>query len=242
MRDKAQAMDDTDIGMTDDEERDDFFGQFLSEQAVRYAYPVVDAALWSYLETLQALTDNHLQFRRRQQTSGSCRYNVSGHFRDQRITIGEFFVSMAGDTLSHIYIVPADSHPNPPQAQGWMSWQLALFQEWIDNHIQRVYTIANRDHTKSLVFRTPEQMNAFMSLIAHENTPLKSKPHGRRPTSLNEWARQQIQHGHDREEIFQEYRRRYEQDNTNPQVKDKQDVDRLRDQFRKAITRKGRTK
>ncbi len=191
----------------------------------------LDALIW---ELLSMWTKGlYVTFRRRQLTMGSVEYTFlttspnkgnAGKFTLRMISNGStestYFRWEPGPYVGVVRSVAFRMMP---------TWIAAIIRD-DQLMIDEVKKYQQRDSTLQL----SQQIQNYLQTLQEAQAPPKTDA---RVTTDNEWARQEIARGRDREEVYQTYLQR--QKNVN--LEDKQEVAQVRDKFRKAISRTHRT-
>ncbi len=118
-----------------------------------------------------------------------------------------------------------------------------LFVDWLDLDQEKKSIALSKLALESTGSRATEATQYSVRRYSDEQsinralqTLVQSEPQssrGRPRTSVNTWARQQIQQGRERSEVFADYLQMQQVD-----VEDEFEVEKARDRFRKAINRK----
>lgn len=187
----------------------------LKSEPIPLPYFVIDAFLAKGFQAIDDLPVP-LKWHREALSSGSFRYNLLNH---KKHTLGWFEATavLATTTLFEAYItpsLPANEHKTA-----------SILLETIFVTMMQIFERGARQAIR---------IEAQIAAALHDlGIPEADKPRGATPNPENEWARQQIATGADRETIFQEWLTRRGIDLSKP------DQERLaRDTFRKAIARK----
>jgi hypothetical protein len=202
------------------------------EQVMPYAFAVVDAGLWECFISRKIVS--FLTSRRQRMTTGSARYILT--WREGADNFAEIQIRTVGEEATHIAIIPGtfarQNHLEEPN--GIIEATLEIFIGWLNKDQLRMIEALEeqvREEDEIDALWRPRDENTVKELSQHIR-PNGASQIGRPRATDNEWIRQQIQQGQEREHVFAEYLQRQEVD-----IEDQDAIERARDRFRKALRR-----
>jgi hypothetical protein len=233
-----------------EQRRDEAFApeEFENSYVFQFPYPVVDASFQNMLSLVREQVA--LKIDRQQITTGSTLYRFVFSSKNKRLSeieIATVELRMVGHdlTLFRIHLGSDIEGANTPSLKAledrykaMITYLPGFFADILQDD-QRYIAQLVEHHRKTPPPQdsTPPQANMWWSAIKALLPPEQPLTKiGRPPKTDNEWARQEIAAGRDREDVFQGYLERLK---INPN--DEPAKARAKDQFRKALTRmKGR--
>ncbi len=196
---------------------------------VQHPYPVIDAAIYQYLE------EHKTPFRRVQLTSGSARYILMDTIKERMRPrqLGSFVVRAldSDQTLITDDIPGKENEVGKSYARFIMLSALHIFR--LTSH--KIKTEIPFDLSAFSTRFSRTEPNRFRAMLRKPTPGSPGKP-GRKESSINNWVRQEIQRGRNRQEVLEEYLKKRGIDPTDEAANDKAE-----DAFRKALSRTKRT-
>lgn len=198
------------------------------EIVLRHPYPVVDAAFADFLWHVQHAYPD-VKFDRKMLTAGSSRYPAITKIEGHPIAITAFIVRMVSEDLT---LIRTEARQDDIATQQVFALLMLFFPVWLERDQQKLRELA----TVEFELQAPADTEAAIRGIAQRIPQIKRVLPGRPTDPHNDWARQEVARGRDRESVFREYLQRQ---GYNPDDKDTRDSHRER--FKKAIGRTKRT-
>jgi len=203
------------------------------EQVLPYAFAVVDAGLWECFITQKLVS--FLATKRQRMTIGSSRYILT--WREGTDNFAEIQIRTLGEKVTHIAIIPGTfaRQNDLDEPNGIVTATLDIFIGWLNKDQLRMMEALDeqvRAEDEIDALWRPRDENTVKELSQHIR-PNGASQIGRPRATDNEWVRQQIHQGQERDEVFTEYLRRQDVD-----VDDQDAIERAKDRFRKALRRR----
>lgn len=216
-----------------------------NEYLLPFAFGVIDAALREYFSSRFSGVDRDLlKYKRVRFTDASARYTLLEGKVSDLIEFADMNIRMIGLEKTHITVeprpLPASSSPDAVEyMQGLVKLQLFGFIAWLWADQARMRDIKSPTPQNTMVVSTDPFTAAPGAAIPDEIRSAIQSAIGRPGIDYNEWARQEIARGKDRDEVFKGYLERIPKD---PDIDEDEAIELAKDRFRKALSRTKRTK
>ncbi len=215
-------------------------GRMLPDEYVLHKpFEAVDASLWEFLTTQQEEEGEQTpSFKRHRITNGSARYSLFFPASNkQLVELANIYIRLVDERKTYVNITlrsvaTTTSLEQKEGLEGFCKLELYTFSMWLKNDDKRIEALATVQPVHPPVDENGIPKIPLREMPETVRKTIQKQP-GRPREEINEWARNQIQSGRDRADIFAEYLDRGDVDPS-----DEIEVEKARDRFRKALTRK----